>query len=97
MRRYLVVWGAVFTLVLAVALPIGALNVLIFDKSGAADFNNPDVPKPGKDDRVQAEYGIKKALADNGYSSTIVTELPKDLKPYDLVFLISGFAFMEAG
>jgi hypothetical protein len=90
-------FAAALVLLLPSALPCGALNILLWKKSGAAEFSNPDVAAPAQAGRVQCDYGIGKALTENGHSYTTVAALPEDLAAYDVVFLTLGFAFLEAG
>ncbi len=89
--------GAIVVFLLLQVLPCDSLNMLILKKSERADFNNPDIESPTRDDRVQCDYGIGKALAENGYTFETVEKMPSDLKPYDVIFVILGFAYLDFG
>jgi hypothetical protein len=86
---------AALILLLLLVIPCSADNVLLWKKSGVADFENPD-PGSGPD-RVQCEFGLQQALIQNGHTCTVVEELPEDLRPYEMIFITLGMAFLEEG
>jgi hypothetical protein len=40
---------------------------------------------------VGCEFGIERALTQNGYSFTTLTYLPQDISSYDVIFVIMGW------
>ena len=97
MKRHTPLYGAIVVFLLLLVSPCGSLNLLILKKSERADFNNPDIESPTRFDRVQCDYGIGTALADNGYTYTTVDMMPSDLTPYDVIFVILGFPYLDFG
>jgi hypothetical protein len=72
-------------LALCFTLPAFSQSILIWDKDHNKTFSDPEGAG-----MVDATYGIKKALTENGYTFTTVTALPSNLNPYDIIFTILG-------
>lgn len=85
MRLYLIP-GVMIIISLYLAHPSFAINILIWDYDGFVTFNDPE-----SYDHVGCQYGIEKALSANGYSYTSTYWLPRDLTPYDVIFIVLGF------
>ena len=72
-------------LALCFAVPAYSQEILVWDKDHNLKFQDPEGAG-----LVDATYGVKKALTENGYTFPAVLSLPADLSPYDLVFVIMG-------
>ena len=87
--------GAVLIFLFFFILPCSAKNVFLWKHSGSSEFPNPE--KGARPERVGCEYGLQQTITQNGYTCTVVEELPEDLSAYDMVFVILGMAFLEGG
>jgi hypothetical protein len=72
-------------LALCFTVPAYSQSILVWDKDHNLKFQDPEGAG-----LVDATYGVKKALTENGYTHTAVTTLPADLTPYDIIFVIMG-------
>lgn len=77
---------AMLTLGLFVMAP--AQEILIWDHDLGEEnlFNDPEGAG-----YVGCEFGIERALEHNGYTYKTLTNLPKDLSPYDVIFVTIGW------
>jgi hypothetical protein len=72
-------------IVVFMAAPAFSQTIYIWDKDHNKLFSDPE-----GGGQVDASYGIKKALDNNGYTYTFGTTLPTDLSPYDVIFVVMG-------
>ena len=86
---------AALIFLLLLILPCSAKNILLWKHSGPSEFPNPE--KGAEPERVGCEYGLQQAIIQNRHSCTVVEELPEDLSQYDMIFIVLGMAFLEAG
>jgi hypothetical protein len=64
-----------------------AQNILVWRNDNKSTFSIPEEPST-----VNCDYGIKKALIENGYSYTLSPTLPDELAQYDIIFITLGFS-----
>jgi hypothetical protein len=65
-----------------------AQEVLIWDNDGGADNMFYDPEGAGY---VGCEFGIQRALEQNGLTALTLTSLPYDLSGYDAIFVVMGW------
>lgn len=75
---------ALMLLVILVGL-CGAFHVLVADYAGGYTFDDPD-----GGGQISSEEPLLNALDVLGHSHTLRTNLPDDLSPYDVVFVLLG-------
>jgi hypothetical protein len=63
-------------------------QILIWDHDKGADNMFYDPEGSGY---VGCEYGIQRALSQNGVAATTLLYLPTDLSPYDAIFIVMGW------
>ena len=77
----------VFFFTFFLAASVFGQNILVWKNDKNVSFSDPEGAG-----YVECDSAITKALADNGYSYTLVNELPNDLTDYDIIFITLGYA-----
>ena len=81
--------GLIFVFLFAFCLvpSLFGQNILVWKNDKNVSFSDPEGAG-----YVECDSAITKALAENGYSYTLVNELPNDLTDYDIIFITLGYA-----
>jgi len=88
MRWYIVPIAMIVLLSWGFVHPAPAQEVLVWDHD-LGDINLFQDPEGAG--MVGCEFGIERALTQNGYSFTTLTYLPQDISSYDVIFVIMGW------
>lgn len=72
-------------LLFCLALPAFSQTILVWDKDHNTMFVDPEGAGS-----VDATYGVRKALSDNGYDYRVMSALPADLSPFKTILVVMG-------
>ena len=84
MRRSQLLAALLFSMAL---YNVYSANVLLLDRDRGRIFYSPEQAR-----HEGCEQNIMRALEANGHQVTRVTVLPGDLSPYEVIFIVLGFA-----
>jgi hypothetical protein len=88
MRRYYLPVAAIALMTMGLAAMAQTQEILIWDHDTGADNMFYDPEGAGY---VGCEFGIERALEQNGIEATTLLYLPADLSQYDAIFVVQGW------